>query len=86
MFAVVLEQHLRCPNHPDRIRPCMRHPRTGPAGSRGDRHSEVHRWQHEATIRVNANLVRLSVDFEEVRRQERASQDESFPKRDRSPK
>jgi len=39
---------------------------------------------HEATIRVNGNLVRMSVDFEELSRHERESLAETFPRRDRS--
>lgn len=38
---------------------------------------------HEASIRVNGATVRLSVDFEEVKKQERASLSETFPRRDR---
>lgn len=37
---------------------------------------------HEATIRVNGNRVIISVDFEEVAKQERESLGETFPRRD----
>lgn len=40
---------------------------------------------HEAMIRVNGNLVSMSVDFEELSRHERESLGETFPRRDRSP-
>jgi hypothetical protein len=39
---------------------------------------------HEAVIRVNGNLVSITVDFEEVGTQEQASLGETFPRRNRS--
>lgn len=39
---------------------------------------------HEAVVRVNGTTMRLSVDFEEVSKQERTSLAETFPRRDRS--
>jgi len=39
---------------------------------------------HEATIRVNGNRVIISVDFEEVSKQERESLGETFPRQDRA--
>jgi hypothetical protein len=40
---------------------------------------------HAATIRVNRNVVSMSVDFEELSRHEREWLAETFPRRDRSP-
>lgn len=41
---------------------------------------------HEATIYVNGSRVSISVDFQEVRKKERESLGETFPRRDRSVK
>jgi phage FluMu gp28-like protein len=51
----------------------------------GAHHAGLFDLMHEATIRVNGNLVSISVDFNELSRHERESLGETFPRRDRSP-